>query len=58
MCSHTFLRELAQLVVDGLRGIRQTLERLFDYLQRNAKRTNLKRELAKGRLAIGLQPCR
>lgn len=55
MCGHHVLGDICASLVRGARRLRAALRAAFHFLANNARRTNLRRERTKGRLAIGLQ---
>lgn len=55
MCGHHVLARLCASLKRGFRDLVDRLQELFEFLCHNAKRSNLKRERATGRLALGLR---
>jgi len=54
MCGHHLLDAICGSLFRGFRSLDCALRNNFEFLEHNAKRTNLKRERSSGRLAIGL----
>ena len=55
MCGHTIFARLCASLKGAFRDLCDRLRELFDFLCHNAKRSNLKRDRASGRLALGLR---
>lgn len=55
MCGHQVVDKVCASVRRGFRDLSTRLREVFEFLCHNAKRSNLKREKATGRLAFGLE---
>lgn len=56
MCSHVFLGAFFRCMKAGFRNLPRVLRDIFGFLERNARRSNPKRERKRGRLALGIDP--
>jgi hypothetical protein len=54
MCGHHVVVGLCDSVKHGLRDLIERLRIAFEFLANNARRSNLRRERRRGRLALGL----
>lgn len=55
MCGHQILGRLCDSLKGAFRDLTARLRKIFEFLSHNARRSNLKRERATGRLALGLR---